>query len=162
MIFFAGNLANYSDYQSTLTFARDNEIFKGLPEESTETRKKTTGFDRKKFVEAKYQSMEKDTEAEIETYRDTLLTALDICEATLDNSLSGGEILERQDHRVKIERFMDRDQFRLFAERRTRLAETWPELESRISRQIALWQEPVPSSDQPVIDPLVTRALMGE
>ena len=50
LVFFSNKLSTYSDYERDLAFARDKEIFKGLPEEPEAKSSTTASFDRKEYT----------------------------------------------------------------------------------------------------------------
>ena len=147
---FATRLAVYSKYETDLRYARDNEVFKGLPEDIP-SRNNGPPLDRKDFVKNKYGRMKKNIEEEIETYNDLILLSLDTCETLMTNDLS--DILGNKGHRDKINKFMQGEEYREYQTRRAGFRERWPELESRMSAQFAAWQPKPPSLDDPILDP---------
>ena len=155
-VLFANRLAVYSEYETDLRFARDNEVFKGLPEVNPAG---TNGsqLDRKDFVKNKYGRMKKNIEEEIETYEDLILLSLDTCETLTTNDLSN--ILGNENHRVKISKFMQGEDYRKFQTRRAGFRERWPELESRMSAQFTPWLPKPPSPDDPIINPNIVGAI---
>jgi hypothetical protein len=153
---FATRLAVYSEYETDLRFARDNEVFKGLPEDISH-RNNGPPIDRKDFVENKYGLMKKNIEEEIETYNDLILLSLDTCETLTTNDLSN--ILENEGHRNKINKFMQGKEYQEYQTRRAGFRERWPELENRMSAQFAAWRPNPPSADDPIIDPSIVGAL---
>jgi hypothetical protein len=154
--FFATRLAGYSEYKTDLRFARDNEVFKGLPED-TPSRNNGPSLDRKEFVKNKYDQMKRNIEEEIETYNDLILLSLDTCEMLTTNDLSN--ILGNQNYRDKINKFMQGKEYREYLTRRAGFHERWPGLESRMSAQFAAWQPRPPSADDPIIDPNIVGAI---
>ena len=153
---FANRLAVYSEYETDLRFARDNEVFKGLPEVSP-AGANSSQLDRKDFVKNKYGRMKKNIEEEIETYKDLILLSLDTCETLTTNDLS--DILGNENHRIKISKFMQDEDYREFQTRRAGFGERWPELESRMSVQFAPWLPKPPSPDDPIINPNIVGAI---
>ena len=108
-VLFAGKLATYSEYEKDLQFARDKEIFKGLPDNQTPRPAGDPALDKKQYAEKKYQSMSRNVQEEIETYRDLIQIALDACEMLTGNDLSG--MLENAALGEKIKAFKDSDVF---------------------------------------------------
>lgn len=153
---FATRLAVYSEYETDLRFARDNEVFKGLPE-NIPARNIGPPLDRKDFVENKYGRLKKNIEEEIEIYNDLILLSLDTCETLTINDLS--DILENEDHRDKVNEFMQGEAYREYQTRRAGFSERWPQLETRISAQFAAWQAKPLSADDPIIDPNIVGAI---
>lgn len=153
---FATRLAVYSEYETDLRFARDNEVFKGLPEDPS-YRNNGPPIDRKDFVKNKYGRMKINIEEEIETYNDLILLSLDTCETLTTNDLS--DILENEGHRDKINKFMQGEEYREYQTRRAGFRERWPGLESRMSAQFTAWRPKPPSADDPIIDPNIVGAI---
>ena len=153
---FANRLAVYSEYETDLRFARDNEVFKGLPDDIP-SGNKGRPINRKEFVENKYGRMKKNIEEEIETYNDLILLSLDTCEMLTTSDLS--DIFKNESHRKKINAFMQGEEYREYQTRRASFRERWPELESRMSAQFAAWRPKPPSADDPIIDPNIVGAL---
>ena len=151
---YATRLATYSDYETDLRFARDNEIFKGLPEDTPKSAKKP---DRKGFVNSKYTRMKKNIQEEIETYDDLIRLSLDACETITQNDLSG--VLDNASNRGRIERFTQSKGYREYVSKQARFKETWPQLAMRISAQISLWQQPPPSPNDPILDAHILGAI---
>ena len=156
-VLYASRLAVYGTYTTDLRFARDNEIFKGLPEEPETDSNGGPPVDRKSFVQNKYDRMKKNVEEEIETYKDLILLSLDGCESLTGSDLSG--ILTRPDHGERIRSYINGDAYREYLAKAVALKKGWPKLEARIAGQVALWQPKPASPDTPILDPRVIGAL---
>jgi len=156
-VLYASKLATYSEYGTDLRFARDKEIFKGLPDEEKAYGKSGPPLDRKEFVSNKYGKMKKNIEEEIETYNDLILFSLDTCETLTENDLSG--ILQDPGNHNKVKNYIRGDEYRGFEEKIVRLDQTWPKLSNRISAQFALWQPRPLSLEDPIIDPKIVGAI---
>ena len=150
-------LATYSEYETDLVFARDKEIFKGLPEDTPDPRSNGPRFDRKGFVSSKYDRMKKDINEEIETYDDIIRLSLDTCETVTENDLTG--ILESPKHREKMAQFSESKPYQDYLAKENFLRKGWPALAGRISVQFSLWQASRPSPDKPIINPSIVGAI---
>jgi len=157
LILYASRLSTYSEYEKDLLFARDNEVFKGLPDENTSSDENEPQFDRKDFVKKKYGEMKKNVEEEIETYVDLIRLSLDACETLTRNDLSG--FVENKRYQQRIADFKQSKEFKGYLEKRSRLAGTWSSLAVRISNQLALWGPRPVSPDDPLIDRKITGAI---
>ncbi len=156
-LFYAAKLANYSDYEQDLGFARDKEIFKGLPDEGEVASTGNPPLDRKDFVGRKYERMTENIQEEMETYLDLIRMSLDACEMLAENDLSG--FLADETCRRSMERLKAEDLFAEYRKKEGRLSHRYPAIASQISGQIALWDPRAPSPDEPLIDPRITEAL---
>jgi hypothetical protein len=154
---YAGRLAGYSEYGRDLQFARDNEIFKGLPEKTPGSDNKGVQLDRKDFVNKKYTEMKKNVEEEIAAYEDLLTLSLEACETLIQNDLNG--FADNKVYQDRIAEFKKGRDFREYQARATRFAATWPELADRLSRQLSRWDPHPPSPDDPIIDTKIAGAL---
>lgn len=157
LILYAEKLAIYSDYEEDLSFAKENELFKGLPEkEAVKTTK-----DQTRLVDSKYTMMKTNIKDEIDTYQDLIKSSLDACEhlATydLDPTAMAGKNQGRVQHFVNNSKAFAR-----FKAKQGNLAKTWPGLETRISMQIKLWQEKGLAPNDPIIDIKITKAISNE
>jgi hypothetical protein len=157
LVLYATRLSAYSEYEKDLVFARDNEVFKGLPDESTSRGEIGAQFDRKDFVKKKYTKMKKNVEEEIETYVDLIHLSLDACETLMRNDLSG--FGENNHYRERITDFKQGKEFREYVAKRNRLTGMWGSLEARISHQFALWDPKPVSPDDPLINRTITEAI---
>ena len=137
-VLYAGKLATYSQYQEDLAFARDNDLFKGLPEEPAADQSPRAHNERREFVEEKYERTKHNVEEEIETYVDLLNLALDNCESMSANDLSG--FLDREENRRKINKWLNGEEYQAYRRRAAELGRSWPGIEKRITGQCALWQ----------------------
>ncbi len=156
-ILYGIKLATYAEYERDLQFARDNEVFKGLPEQvdgegATEILKS-----RKEYVGSKYVRMKKNVEEEIETYIDMMQISLDACETLSQNDLSG--FSEREENRQRVVRFCESKEYLRYLEKSKDLARRWPELGGCIAAQLALWQPTAPAPGDPLIERSITGAL---
>ena len=84
LVLYGSKLATYAEYDQDLKFAKDNELFKGLPDDQKEKAEFTT-----RFVNEKYNKMQHNVKDEIETYEDLIQISLDSCELLSSNDLSG-------------------------------------------------------------------------
>jgi hypothetical protein len=157
LVFYSNKLSTYSDYERNLTFARDKEIFKGLPEEPEQKNYSTVSFDRKEFTDTKYDRMKKNVQEEIATYQDLIMLSLDGCQSIIANDLTG--IMLFPGYQTRVERFMNNKDYKLYGERKNMLNQTWPELVTQIDTQFSYWQDKPPALDDPIIDPTITGAL---
>lgn len=151
LVFYGAKLANYCDYEAELTFARDKEIFKGLPKHKQEPGAKEEVKAAKEFAGAKYEGMSANIKDEIATYTDLIHQALDACQSVAENDLTG--IMEHAPYRRRIERMMQGRKFSEFKEARPRLSSRWPKIAGAIDQQFAIWQPPTPDADSPIIAP---------
>ena len=157
LVLYSSKLATYSEYGKDLRFARDNEVFKGLPTETKAPGKNEPQLDRKDFVNRKYGEMKKNVEEEIETYVDLIKLSLDACETLTQNDLSG--FAENKKHQSRVVSFKRGKDFRDYLEKRGRLTETWPSLAARISNQLSLWDPRPASPDDPLINVKIAGAI---
>lgn len=156
-VLYATKLANYSEYENDLRFAKDNEIFKGLPEEPGNTRKNDPPVDRKEFVRNKYDRMKKNIREEIETYDDLILLSLDTCETLIENDLSG--ILDDSGNQEKIVAYIRSESYRKYITKKKQFRQGWPALANRISAQLDMWGPKPPSMEDPILDPRIVGAI---
>ena len=157
LVFYSNKLSTYSDYERDLAFARDNEIFKGLPEKSEQKNNATVPFDRKEFSDTKYERMKKNVQEEVDTYQDLILLSLDSCQSIIANDLTG--IMLYPDYQTRVQRFMESKDYQLFSERKNMMTAAWPELVAQIDSQFNYWQEQPPALDDPIIDTAITGAI---
>lgn len=156
-VLYATKLATYSEYENDLRFAKDKEIFKGLPEESGNTRKNDPPVDRKEFVSNKYDRMKKNIGEEIETYDDLILLSLDTCETLIENDLSG--VLDDSGNQGKIAAYIRSETYRKYIAKKKQFRQGWPALENRISAQLVMWGPKPPSMEDPILDPRIVGAI---
>ena len=157
LVLYGNRLAAYSEYGKDLRFARDNEIFKGLPKEASSDDKDATKLDRKDFVNRKYGEMKKNVEEEIDTYEDLLTISLEACETLIQNDLNG--FGDNTAHQERVEVFKRSPDFRDYLDKRRRFANGWPELAARVTRQFARWAPRPVSPDAPIINAKIAGAL---
>lgn len=157
LVLYGTKLANYADYEQDLKFARDNELFRGLPEDRDESSGETQKLTHK-FVSEKYHKMQDNIKDEVETYEDLIMISLDSCELLAANDLSGFAASKGSMQRIR--RYLEHSgDYKQYVEKRSRLASTWPALESRISRQISLWAEKGLGPGDPIVDRRITLAI---
>lgn len=158
LVLYGGKLANYNDYEENLTFAKDKEIFKGLSVAEGET-KTGKDYERKAYVNEKFDQMKDNIQDEIDTYKDLILISLDACEIMSQNDLSG--FTQSDKNQETINRYMNESEiYSTFCERFDRLNNGWPEIAGRISKQVKLWQAAAPSGSDPIIDRKITEAIL--
>lgn len=157
MVLYADKLSTYSEYGRDLRFARDNEVFKGLPAETSAQGKNVQQLHRKDFVNKKFGDMKRNVEEEIETYVDLITISLDVCETLTQNDLSG--FTENRNFQGRMATFKRGKEYQDFLSKRARLSERWPELAGRISIQVSLWEETSGSPDEPLINTKIAGAI---
>lgn len=157
LVLYSSKLATYAQYEDDLRFARENELFKGLPDKAAEEKKEQ----RTRFVSEKYKMMKTNIKDEIDTYIDLIQISLDACEHLAAYDLTPDAMGQRNLERIRYY-FETSDQFKAYLEKRDRLADTWPEIEAGISRQLRLWQEKGLAPDDPIIDLNITEAVSHE
>jgi hypothetical protein len=151
---YASRLAAYSNKEEDLRFARENELFQGLPDETEDPEQRRI---RKDFVETKFERMNQNVEEEISTYKDMILICIEECEAKMDGDLgaaAGDEAVVRA-----MQRHLAGKAFQDYARIRGSIRETWPELERRLALQISLWSLPGADPEAPIISTSITGAL---
>ena len=139
-----------------MQFARDKEVFKGLPEEGAAV-DASTMEERREFVASKYQRMTRNVEEEIETYIDMMQISLDACESLAVNDLNG--MFERTENQKKIRTFLRGSSFVSYKNNQPDFSQRWHELSLRIDAQLALWQPKAASPSDPLIAPHFIEAL---
>ena len=160
LVLYGARLATYAEYDQDLKFAKDNELFKGLPEDHNEKMEEQAKFT-SRFVNAKYKKMQINIKDEIQTYEDLVLMSLDSCELLSSNDLSG--FVSSQSARQRIQLYLENSKgYKLYLEKQVRLAKTWPMLESRIKHQTGLWSEKGMNPDDSIIDRKITEAISNE
>ena len=155
-VFYAEKLATYTEYEADLQFARDKEVFKGLPDEGAVT-DVSAMEERREFVAGKYQRMTKNVEEEIETYIDMMQISLDACESLAVTDLNG--MFERGENQKKIRTFLRSQAFTNYQNKQADFSQRWQELSLRIDAQLALWQPKAASPTDPLIAPHFIEAL---
>ena len=161
LIFYGTKLSTYAEYEQDLKFAKSNELFKGLPDNNGEKRYESAEEKIKfqtRFVKEKYEKMQLNIKDEIQTYEDLILMSLDACEMLADNDLSGFVTSEKPRQIIRAHLEISKD-YKLYLQKRKKLATRWPTLESRIKQQIILWSARERSPDDPIIDPAITKAI---
>jgi len=156
VLLYGSKLATYSRYEEDLAFARDNELFKGLPEDE-ETEKKV----KKDFLDEKYQRMNTDVKNEIDTYQDLILISLDACELLTANDFTG--FSGSHGFRAKMHGFMQSGRsYKAYKEKEGRFAVAWPELSDRIRQQMLLWEKAPKVAGDALVDPNITKAIFAD
>lgn len=161
LILYGAKLANYADHEENLAFARDRELFRGLSSAQERAVAASTGaYDRKAFVQEKYEKMKVNVAEEIDTYMDLIIISLNACEIMSANDLSG--FTRARKSRDTILRYMDESEaYQVFQQRRDRLENTWPDLARRISDQVDFWESKGRRSpEDPIIEPNLTGAIL--
>ncbi len=148
-VLYARKLSTYSEYKEDLDFARDNELFKGLPEDSRIRDAERLARARREFVEEKYQRTKRNVEEEIENYVDLLNISLDACEAMSNNDLS--DFMQREEFRRRVDKWFHGDDFLAYRQAASELRRSWPELATRIEAQCRLWQGRPAKPSAPII-----------
>jgi hypothetical protein len=154
---YATRLASYSEYEQDLEFARDKEIFQGLPETQDATAENNGQRDKQTFMRKKYDRMQQNVGEEVGTYVDLLHLSLDACEALIRNDL-GGFVADDQ-IRESMRDFVQGDAAREYAVRQNQLAGRWPQIAVRIEGQLRLWGDAVAGPNDPIINPQIVQAL---
>ena len=153
-VFFSKKLSSYADYEKDLSFARDNEVFKGLPEESETYSADRNQGDRKTYIQKKYSRMKKNVEDEVDTYVDLVRISLDAMETLFRNDLSG--FVAETDFREKMDVFLKSEAVSSYFEAEKRLKIKWPDISYRIDEQFALWMPEKTAPEAPIIDKKIT------
>lgn len=178
ILLYGEKLATYAEYEEDLAFAKDNELFKGLPE-AGDTPGETPGVKpasapagrqpngpeadgnadlKSDFVDEKYRRMSVDVKSEIETYEDLIIISLDACELLTVNDFSG--FSDAPEFRRKVTGFLRAGKrVEKFRVKQERLAKAWPDLNLRIQRQITLWEGEAPRPGDPLVNPGITEAI---
>lgn len=157
LILYGSKLSTYAEYEKDLTFAKDNELFKGLPEKDPDGNPES----KLRFVTEKYKKMMQNVKDEIETYEDLILISLDACELLSSNDLSG--FVTSKPTRQRIQNYFEASQdYQDYREKKNRLAKTWPMLESRINTQISIWEIKGSAPHDPIIDINITKAIQND
>ncbi|RLB74384.1 MAG: hypothetical protein DRH03_01275 [Deltaproteobacteria bacterium] len=156
-VLYGNKLSTYSQYRKDLDFARDNELFKGLPATPRDQVSGKEMLSRKEFVAEKYERTKGNVEDEIEIYIDLLTLSLDVCESMSVNDLSG--FIELKENRNQILKWQQSEEFAAYQERSTDLNQAWPDIEKRIATQCTLWQDRPVTPDAPIISASLVNAL---
>ena len=151
-LLYGTKLATYGEYGKDLQFARDNEVFRALPEDRPDPA--AAEADRKAFIREKYDRMRTNVEEEIGTYMDLLQISLDACENLSESDLSG--FLADDQNRMTVHKLQRSEEYTTFTARSSKLGARWPELARRIVRQFALWEKSVAAPGAPLIDRRIT------
>lgn len=154
---YATRLASYSEYEQDLEFARDKEIFQGLPETQDIAGADDAQRDKQTFMRKKYDRMQQNVDEEVGTYVDLLHLSLDACESLTRHDL-GGFVADDQT-RETMRDFVQSDISRSYALRQDQLAGRWSEIAVRIEGQLQLWGDTVAGPNDPIINPQIVQAL---
>lgn len=154
-LLYADSLATYSQYETDLEFARDKEMFKGLPEEASDDAQTSAEAQerRKDFMQKKYQRMQQNVEGEIATYSDLLLLSLETCETLTRQDFSG--IQDDASFREEMRDFLGSEEVSHFQARQAELMRRWPAIGQRIAAQMDVWRKPPLKPNAPIIDPQI-------
>lgn len=156
LMLYGSKLSTYAEYEKDLTFAKDNELFKGLPEDPDDNPESKT-----RFVTEKYKKMMQNVKDEIETYKDLILISLDACELLSSNDLTG--FVTSKPTRQRIQSYFENSpDYQDYLEKKERLDKTWPMLESRINYQISIWEIKGSAPHDPIIDINITKAIQND
>ncbi len=156
-VLYGNKLSTYSQYRKDLDFARDNELFKGLPATSQEQISGKERLLRKEFVAEKYERTKGNVEDEIAIYIDLLTLSLDVCESMSANDLSG--FIELEDNRAQIKKWQQSEDFVAYQKRSADLNLAWPDIEKRIAAQCTIWQKRPAAPNAPIISASLVNAL---
>jgi len=157
LVLYGAKLANYAEFEQDLKFAKENELFKGLPEKETKGDNKK----RTKYVNEKYKMMQTNIKDEIDTYKDLIQTSLDTCEQLSMYELTGSSLSERNKDRIRFYLEGD-DTCKSYFEKREQFATAWPSLEAGIKKQMEIWQEKGLNPEDPIIDRSITKAISND
>jgi len=148
-VLYARKLSTYSQYQEDLNFARDNELFKGLPDDPRIRDAERQARARQEFVEEKYQRTKRNVEEEIDSYVDLLNISLDTCEAMSNNDLS--DFMQQEEFRRQVNKWFAGDDFSAYRQAAAELGRSWPDLEKRIEAQCGLWHGRPAKPSAPIV-----------
>lgn len=156
LLLYGEKLATYSKYKEDLKFAKNNELFKGLPEDIKERKRVKSDF-----IEAKYERMSTDVANEIESYQDLIAISLDACELMTTTGFSGVEHSDFLEKKVKS--YLSRGQdYQKYMAKQAQFSDTWPGIALRIQQQVDLWGPARTRPDDRLIDPDITEAIGHE
>lgn len=153
MLLYGEKLATYARYEDDLKFAKNNELFKGLPNDKDQRQ-----HVKKEFLDDKYTRMSQDVATEVDTYKDLLINCLNDCEMLTVSELS--TVADSNFLDGKIKAFLSGGQvYKRYLDKKTGLSAAWPDLAARIQHQVDRW---APRTAQPydrLIDPEITEAI---
>ena len=156
LVLYGIKLANYSEYEEKLIFAKENELFKGLPEKAPASDEDSdTASSRTRFVSEKYVRMKTNIRDEIDSYTDLIQSSLDACEHLARYDLDMAGMSPRNKERIRYY-FQTDTTYQQFLAAQPELARSWPGLAAKIQSQLRLWQEKPKSPEDPVIDIKIT------
>jgi hypothetical protein len=154
LVLYGAKLANYAQYKEDLKFARENELFKGLPKEKSDEKK----GNRLRFLNEKYKMMQANIKDEIDTYQDLIKSSLDSCEHLALYDLSKSSLDGKNQERIQYY-FEISKTYKHYLQKRDKLANTWPVLEIKIRKQIDMWQEKAAAPEDSIIDLKITEGI---
>lgn len=157
LVVYATKLSTYSEYEKDLLFARDHEVFMGLPDEPAAAEEAEAKVSRHQFVEKKYGQMKINVQEEIGTYVDLIQMSLDVCETMTEIDLSG--FSEEAAYRNQVIDFTHGDVYGRFQNKQAQFSHRWPDLASRIENQLDRWPAAPPKPNEPIIDTKVAGAI---
>lgn len=157
-IFYATHLAVFAGYEHDFQFARDHELFQGLPATPPAGADPQQAAERSAFAGRKYARLKESAEEEIETYTDLMVQSLEACEEMVGkNNLVALEDNHANRERVGI--LLKSAVFRDYTAKQADLVRGWPHLASRLRVQLDLWRPRPASPNDAVIDRAITGAL---
>ena len=157
LVLYGAKLATYAEYEQDLKFAKQNELFKGLPEKEI----KGDNANRSRFANEKYKMMRTNIKDEIDTYKDLIQSSLDSCEHLSLYDLTESSMPEKDKDRIQYY-FETSETFKNYLEKRGGLEKTWPLIGAGIKRQVNMWQEKGLDPKDPIIDIKITEAISNE
>jgi len=161
LIYFANKLAIYASYETDLKFGKDKDLFKGLPDEQLKT-SKTLIKDNQIFIQAKYEKMKNNIQAEIKTYDDMAKICLEACiSKSEDDAIFKETVLQHHLFEQQLIDFFETKAFQLFIKNKQQLNQFRPNLVKHIGKQVSLWKTSLLNPDAPIINPVIVNALSG-
>ena len=157
LVLYGAKLATYAEYEQDLTFAKQNELFKGLPEKEIQG----DNANRERFANEKYKMMLTNIKDEIDTYKDLIQSSLDSCEHLSLYDFTESSMQEKDKDRIQYY-FETSETFKNYLEKRDKLAKAWPLIGAGIKRQINMWKEKGLEPEDPIIDKKITEAISDE
>ena len=157
LVLYGAKLATYAEYEQDLKFAKQNELFKGLPEKEI----KGDNANRSRFANEKYKMMRTNIKDEIDTYKDLIQSSLDSCEHLSLYDFTESSVTEKNKDRIRYY-FQISESYKTYLEKRDRLVKAWPLIGAGIKRQVNMWQEKGLDPEDPIIDLKITEAISNE
>lgn len=156
-LIYGAHLAVFCGYERDLQFARDHELFQGLPDAVTDALDRQPAEERSAFTGRKYQRLKENVEEEVETYHDLMRQALDACEEMVSDKLL--VLQDNQANRERVDALLKSALYRDYAKKQADLARGWPQLAVRLRSQLDLWRPRAPQPGDALIDRAITGAL---